>query len=86
MSFFVSVDTNQAADIYFFKRENADDTTSPYSGVMRVQNTYVGIQSQLVVTHSTYEAYPEKTDMGFMAKASANADVSCEFELLLVQN
>jgi len=86
LSFFISVDTNQSADIFFFKRENADDTSSPYSGVMRAQNSYIGVNGVLTIDHKTNESYPAMTDIGFLGKAAANAEISCEFELLLKAN
>lgn len=81
-----SVDTGKSVDIMFFARRNSDETTAPYSA-LRVQNYYEGITDQITFTHKTHEAYPALTDIGFMAKTSTGtAGVSCEFELLLVDD
>lgn len=83
----MSVDSTKTANLYFFQRTNADDVTTPYSGAMRVQNVYVGIAGPVSFTHRTAESYPAKTDIGWLAKVSSGtADVSVEFELLLVDN
>ena len=81
------VDGNKSAAILFFKRENADDITAPYTGTMRVQNEYKGVTGDYILQHRTYESYPEKTDIGFLASTSSGtAEVSVEFELLVVRN
>lgn len=85
-SFSSDISGTKTCNFYFFKRENADDVTSSYSGTMRVQEAAIGTQGQHAFEHVTNEAYPEKTDMGFMAKASATTDASVEFEILLVAN
>lgn len=82
----VTIDSNKSASLFFFKRENADDITTPYSGVLRVQNIYTGVSGPIDLTHKTNESFPEKTDIGFLATAAATSDVSVEFELLLVDN
>ena len=87
LKYIVSAASNQTTDVYFFHRENADIVTSPYPGVMRVQNVYSGVSSTVGLDHLTWEKYPEKTDMGFMAKVgSGNGSCSAEFEFLLIDN
>lgn len=86
LSSMVTVDTNKTANLYFFKREDADDIVAPYSGCMRVQNIYTGLSGLSEIIYLTNESFPEKTDIGFMAIASATSDVSVEFELLLIDN
>lgn len=79
-----SVDTGKSVDVMFFARRNATETAAPYSA-MRLQNLYSGVTDSISFEHKTAEAYPALTDIGFMAKTSTGtADVSCEFELLLV--
>ena len=81
----VHVDANKNADIFFFKRENILDTSSSYSGVMRLQSVQLGITGGYNFNHRTNEAYAALTDIGFMGVVSSGtADISCEFELLLV--
>lgn len=86
LSGMITVDSNKSANLYFFKRENADDTSAPYTGTLRLQNVYTGLSGFQEIDHKTYESYPEKTDIGWMGIASTAADVSVEFELLLVDN
>lgn len=88
LSFFLNIDSGKTVDLYFFQRTNANDVSSPYSGALRVQNEYIGLDAQIVeLTHRTNEAYPEYTDIGWLGKTSTGtADVSVEFELLLVDN
>ena len=86
LSSILTVDSNKTADLYFFKRENSLDESSPYSGVLRIQNVYTGIVGVHEITHTTHESYPALTDMGWMAVAASAADVSAEFELLLVDD
>ena len=81
-----TLDSGKTVDLYFFKRENILETAAPYSA-FRLQNAYIGIDRTLYFGHSTYEEYPELTDIGFMAKVSTGtADVSVEFELLIIDN
>lgn len=86
LSMNMSVDSNKAGDLYLFKRDNVDDITEPYTGALRIQGIYVGLNSLEEVVHFTNEAYSEKTDIGFMGVASVSADMSAEFELLLIDN
>lgn len=81
----LSTDSTKSVDFYFFKRENANDVTAGYPA-MRIQNVYIGVSGIFETTHSTYESYPEYTDLGFLAKAASASDVAVEFELLLVDN
>jgi len=80
----VSVQGAKPADAYFFKRENAEDIVTPYSGIMRMQAIIVGVEGTVPLAHKSYEGYPECTDIGFMAYAATSAEVSVDFELLLV--
>lgn len=82
----LSVDSNKACDLYFFKREDANDVSSQYTGVMRLQNIFVGATGVHEITHVTNESFPEYTDIGFMAKCSTTSDVAVEFELLIKDN
>jgi len=83
---FVTVDANKSTDFYFFKRENINDITTPFSGTMRVQSLEVGVKEPIDKKHSTAELYPEYTDIGYMAKGAQSGDCAVEFELILVDN
>lgn len=84
----VFVDTVKAADIYFFQRPNADDVTAPYTGTMRLVEREVGVQGGFDHHFSVPKTpFVGPCDVGFMGLVSAGtADVSVEFELLLVDN
>lgn len=84
LSILYSVDSNKPIDLYFFCRDNIDQTTTPYAPI-RVKNFWGGISGSGEFTHYTREFYDEMTDVGFMAKtASGTAAVSAEFEFYLV--
>lgn len=80
-----SVDTNKTANLLFFKREGANIVTAPFSP-MRVQNMYDVISGFSFFEHKGLEAYPEYTDMGFMASDGAGTELSIEFEMLILDN
>lgn len=82
-----SIESNKAVSLYFFKRDNANDTSSPYSGVMRIQNIFNGASGVFEIEHKSSESYAEYTDIGFMgATSTGTANVAVEFEMLLVDN
>lgn len=74
----------KTTDFFFFKRENADDVSTSYSGIMRISELSIGTQGTNQSPHLAAEIYPAKTDIGFMALASATTKASVSFELLLV--
>lgn len=76
----------KTCNFYFFQRSNIDDVSSPYSGTLRVQHLHVGTQGLNAISRRSFEKFSEKTDIGFMGKASATTDASVEFELLQIQN
>lgn len=82
----VVTDTSKVADVYFFKRENANDVTAPYSGTLRITEREIGVQGSFEHHFACPKtAFTGPCDIGFMAKVSAGtADVSVEFEVLLV--
>ena len=80
-----SVEGAKPADLYFFSRNAANDVVAPFTGVMRLKGLHTGVDGTITIVHQSYEAYAEKTDIGFMAHANTSAGVSAEFELLLVK-
>lgn len=88
LSAMLTIDSVKSVDIYFYRRSSITDTTSSYDGTMRLQNVYVGVAGgPHEIIHLSNESYPELTDLGFMGVVSSGtADVSTEFELLLVDN
>ena len=87
LSKFVSVETTKSITAYFFQRPNADVIVAPFEG-MRLVEQETGIVDALTRQPKTpINMFEEKTDIGFMAKASVGtASVSCDFELLLIEN
>lgn len=84
-AFSSDVSGTKTTSYYFFKRDNADDVSSSYSGVMRVQNLTMGTQGIGQFYHETAEVYQGKTDIGYMGITDAGTfKASVEFELLLV--
>lgn len=82
----VYTDTGKTADIFFFQRNNADDVATPYSGIMRLVEREIGVQGGLD-HHFTVpkNGFVGPCDVGFMGKVtSGTADISVEFELLLI--
>jgi hypothetical protein len=85
----VHVATTKTLDVVFFQRANADDVTPPYSGTMRVVEYEKGVSGTAININFTAPRGPfaGPCDLGFMAKVGVGtSSVSCEFELLLVQD
>ena len=82
----IFVDTNKVADIYLFKRENADIVTAPYTGVMRIIEREIGVQGGFPVIPKTPKGpFVGPCDIGFFGIVSTGtADVSVEMEILLI--
>lgn len=82
----VFTDTSKTADVYMFKRLNADDVVTPYTGVMTITEREVGISGGFDHHFKVPKVLGEgPCDVGFMAKVSSGtAEVSVEFELLLI--
>ena len=86
-AFSSDVSGTKTTTYYFFKRGNADDVSTPYSGTMRVQNITVGTQGVGQFYHKTTDVYTEKTDIGYLAiTANGTYAASVEFELLIIDN
>ncbi len=84
----MSVDSNKSADIYFFQRQNADDVIAPYSGARRVIEKDLGISGTFTSKPKSPKfPFVGPCDIGFMGKGNAAvADISVEFELLIIQD
>lgn len=84
----VTVDSNKSVDLYFFARRMADDVADPYTGIMRIVDREVGVTGPVTTDYKIPKGpFVGPCDIGFMGVVSANtADVSVEFELLLVDN
>ncbi|RKZ67674.1 MAG: hypothetical protein DRQ48_09455, partial [Gammaproteobacteria bacterium] len=82
----VFVDSNKDADLIFFQRPNADDVTSPYSGARRIVSKFLAISGGFHISRrSPAGSFTGPCDLGFMGRGNgATADVSVDFEILLV--
>lgn len=84
----IDVEANKPVDVTLFVRENADDVTTPYTGVMQAKSITRGIEGEVV----SRPTGPELTlvgpcDVSFMARVqTGTAAVECEFQILLVQD
>ena len=84
----VHVNSAKSADVQFFARENANDVTAPYTGIMRVIQHEVGVSG----AEATSFNYPRvkltgPCDVGFLGSiSSGTANITCEFTLLMVQD
>lgn len=85
-SFHANIESNKSVSLLMFKREGILDTAAPYDA-MRLQ-MQLGLTSGNVDLHPAcaYGPYPELTDIGFMAAASASAECDVDFEIVLVDN
>lgn len=83
-----SVESNKPASIYFFKRENADDVTTPYTGIMRLFEQNDGIMTPFNIGGEIpLNVIPGPAEVGFFARvATTSASVSVEFQLLVKKN
>lgn len=84
----LSIDSGKTIDLVFFSRENADETTAPYTA-MRAQSVVTGVSGGSIESFGSTDVpfgpYIGPTDIGFMAKvASGTASVSVEFEIFIV--
>lgn len=82
------VDSSKSADIYFFKRENANVVDAPYTGILKLIQREVGLQGGISLsTVGPKRGFAGPCDVGFMGKISVSTgDCSVEFELLIVEN
>jgi hypothetical protein len=84
----IVVDAVKAADVYFFQRDNADDVATPFTGAMRLVEREIGVTGTISVVFSTPKGpFIGPCDIGFLAVVgTGSADVSVEFELVLIDN
>ena len=82
-SAFISVDSNQAADVAMFARDDADATSAPF-GTRRLQIELDGLKAPLPWNPDTpLGPYQPMTDVWWAAKASVNTAVTVDFEIIL---
>jgi hypothetical protein len=84
-NYLLTTDSNKAVDFIFFQRQNILETSAPYSG-MRAVVEEVGLQGSLLGEFKGGQAFGELTDIGWMVKAAAAAEVTVDFEIMLADN
>lgn len=82
-SAFISVDSNQAADVAMFARNTASNTTAPM-GSRRLQIQLDGLDRPVPWNPDTpLGPYPARTDVWWSAKATVATSVTVDFEIIL---
>ena len=81
-----TVESNKTATLAFFKRALADDVTAGYTGTMRVQQLYRGIQDNVEDEFRVpLNGFVGPCDIGFFGKfGTGTGDIAVDFEILLV--
>lgn len=84
----IFIDSNKSADLYFFRRDNCDDITAPYTGIRRLIEREVGVQGAFERTYQAPKGpYVGPCDIGFMGiMGTGTAECSVEFELSLIDS
>jgi hypothetical protein len=80
----ITIHSDVDACIMFFQRANADDTSAPYTGTMRLIQEINGVNGPVdMFGSSTIGPFEGKTDVGFMASvASGTADIAVDFTII----
>lgn len=83
----VSIESNKAPNVLWFRRENADVVAAPYDA-MRLFERHVGAAPEVLYQPPAPAiVLPAKTDIGAMAYVSTgSAAVAVEFQILLVDD
>ena len=84
-SYLLTTDSNKAVDFLFFKREGVLDTAPPYQA-RRTVIEEIGVQGHLNGSFEGGQKFTELTDIGWMVKAAASAEVTVDFQIILVDN
>jgi len=76
--------TNKDSTIKIFRRENADDTTTPFTS-KRIMNEWGNLQGFSDLNLTSHPAVSEKSDIWATATGSALTSVSVSYDLILIQ-
>lgn len=79
----LEVDATKAVDFIFLQRPNILETSDPYSA-MRVVQGFSGVEGVFNLQLANPYIFSALTDIGFMAKGSSPAEVSCDFEMQIL--
>jgi len=86
LSMDITVDSTKSAQIAFWQRRNAGDTSAPFTS-KRLVRSWDGLSGVFNLTHKIPQPFPEKTDLWFSGLGSAAASkATVEFDLILVEN
>lgn len=85
--FSVEASATKSGRVYFFTRENVDQVSAPFSGMM-LKEQHDGVTGvNTIDPDAPLLVLPEKTDLGFMAYGDGGV-ISCsvDFQVLLIDN
>lgn len=84
----MTVDAAKVIDVIGFRRPNANDVTTPYSGAMRVFVDTHGLQNIIPLDfHSPYGPFEGPCDLGFMARVTSGTHAAAiSFEIYLMDD
>lgn len=80
-----TVQSNKTADILFFCRENILESAAPYSS-MQLLKRWVGVNAQIDHVFDVPLKINALSDFGFMTKAATTAEVTADFDVVLIQD
>ena len=81
-----NVDGSKVANVHFYKRESADDTTTPFIP-RRIVWEADSVGGYLTTVFDSYIQFPEKTDLWFRAQmGTGTASVNISYDLIVVNN
>jgi len=84
-NYVLTTDNNKPVDFLFIKREGILDTSAPYQSMRSVVEE-VGITGDFDGEFKGGQKFTELTDIGWMARGASTPIVTCDFEILLVDN
>ena len=85
MAYTLTTDALKEVDFLFFQRGSILDAAAPYEA-RRTVIEHVGIKGTISGTFSGAQKFTELTDIGWMCKAASAAEVTVDFDILLVDN
>lgn len=81
----VFVDSNKNVDLIFFRRENINDVTTPYSPMKATRVHLAKSADHTSASRTLGQAIPSMTDIGYMARGSSSPIVTLSFNILLIK-
>lgn len=84
-NYVLTTDNNKPVDFLFIKREGILDTAPPYQSMRSIVEE-VGITGSFDGEFKGGQKFEELTDIGWMVRGASTPIVTCDFEILLVDN